>query len=785
MVYEVRMSVKQLVEFVLRCGSIDNRFSGFDRALEGARIHRRIQKAGGDNYSAEVSLSLQREYMGITYIIDGRADGIINDETGITIDEIKTTAVPLYLIEDDFNTLHWAQAMCYGLFYCIKNNIDKITIQLTYFNIESEAIKRFTHEMTVDELNEFYDSLLLKYKTWADFEVYWRDTRNTSIKELKFPFENYRKGQRPLAAAVYKSIDGGQKLYCQAPTGTGKTISTLFPSIKAIGENKAEKIFYLTAKTITRTAAENSLLLMRKKGLKLKSVTLTAKDKICFLDERNCNPNYCKYANGHYDRVNNSIEYAIKNFDNMDKSTIEECAEKYMVCPFELSLDLSLWCDCVICDYNYLFDPQVYLRRFFTDNNNEFVFLIDEAHNLVDRSHEMFSAGLLKSKFLELKKAVGKNDTKLYNNISKINSELIKLKKLCTEDNYFISKENIEDFNKILYKFTSCCEEWLEINQSSENQPMLLQLYFDTLSYLKISEVYDSRYTTYVTTSGSEVYIKLFCLDPSFLLSEAMKRGKSTILFSATLTPLNYFLSVLGGDDNSKKLLLPSPFDTENMGLIIADYISTKYKNRENSIEPIADILFKTISGKKGNYMVYFPSYKYMNEVYEVFTNKYTDIETLLQLNKMQEAEREKFLLMFDSDNKETLLGFCVLGGLYSEGIDLKGERLIGTIIIGVGLPQLSVEQNIIKDYYDSIDYSGYEYAYTYPGMNKVLQASGRVIRSENDKGIIVLVDDRFLSTTYKNLYPQHWLKYKTVHNETMLFKEIQSFWQKIVNSTQ
>jgi len=773
----VSISVRDLVEFLMRGGNIDNRFGGFDRALEGTRIHRRLQKAEGENYQAEVFLSLERDCGDFTLVVEGRADGILSDENGVMIDEIKSTGMPLELIDEAANPVHWAQAMCYGYIYCARNLLDSVRIRLTYYQIETDEIKRFERSMSFDELEAFMTGLIERYRRWADVQSDWTRTRDASIRELEFPYPSYRRGQRQLAVAVYKTVRDGGRLFSQAPTGIGKTISTLFPAVKAVGEGHAGKIFYLTAKTITRQVAESACEEMRDKGLRMKSVTLTAKDKICFLERRECNPEACPYAKGHYDRVNDVLYTMLQNEDVYNREVIERYAREYNVCPFELGLDLTLWSDCIIADYNYVFNPQAYLRRFFgAGRTYDYIFLIDEAHNLVDRAREMFSASLVKSDFYQIYKQLGKKD-KLRKALSRINKEMLAMRKECGDARFMKKREPYKDFYKQLLAFTSECEAWMKIHPGSPLEEQLLNLYFDVMAFIRISEFYDERYITLVETQKNDVSLRLYCLDPSYLLGERMKMGKAAALFSATLTPLDYFVSVLGGDEEAKRLELPSPFPRENLCLVINDRISTKYKDRENSLLPVAEMIAQTAGVKKGNYIAYFPSYAYMKAVYGVFCESYPNIRTTVQQSDMDESERESFLMQFDGDNEETLVGFCVLGGIYAEGIDLTGDRLIGTIIVGVGLPQINTVQDILREYYDGVNGKGFAYAYRYPGMNKVLQAAGRVIRGETDRGIVVLIDDRFTSPQYLALLPEHWRGFKRVSDSGELCRCLNTFW--------
>lgn len=775
----IKISVRNLVELVLRSGDIDNRLVSSNRLVDGTRIHQRVQKESGEKYKKEVFLSFDYNINDLVIKVEGRADGIITEEEGTVIDEIKSVSRPLEHIDEDFSLLHWAQVKCYAFIYAAQNELEEIGIQLTYFQIDTEEIKRIKKSITLDELKVFMSELMDKYLVWAGMQDSWNAMRDCSVMNLKFPFECYRKGQRELAVAVYKTIVQEKKLFVQAPTGIGKTISTLFPAVKAVGEQHISKIFYLTAKTITRQVAEEAFEKMRGSGLKFRSITLTAKDKICFSQEGICNPDHCEYAKGHYNRVNAAILDLLGNSEYLSRDTIEEYAVKHTVCPFEFSLDLSLWSDCIICDYNYVFDPRVYLKRFFLNAAGDYAFLVDEAHNLVDRAREMFSAQIDKSSYLEAKKLMKQKQPKIYRHLNKINAYMVGLRKQCSDDGFMIVKEELKDLYKLLHNFIYESEEWILSNQymNIEGFDQILEVYFNTISFLKIAEFFDDRYVTFIETKGSEVRIKLFCIDPSYLLADAVKRGKTAIFFSATLTPLNYFMEILGGDTGDYNINLQSPFDNTNLCVLIYDNLSTKFRHRENSYGKIAEIIKCAVDQRNGNYLVYFPSYKYMNEVYTCFIEKYPEIETMLQKAAMTEEERECFIDSFKPDTVRNFVCFGVLGGIFSEGIDLKGDRLIGAIIVSVGLPQVSTEQDIIMNYFQVKNGMGYENAYMYPGMNKVLQASGRVIRSETDKGMVLLIDERFSKSDYKRLFPKHWEHNIRVKNPKELEFRLNNFW--------
>jgi DNA excision repair protein ERCC-2 len=792
---KIKISVRNLVEFVLRSGDLDLRFMGSSRAVEGTRIHQLLQKRNieeGQNYLPEVSLVYNFQYKDFEIVLEGRADGIIvPDKTKVseslfeiddkvTIDEIKSTSRALEEIDEDYNELHWAQAKCYAYIYSKQNGLEDIDVQLTYYQIDTEQIKKLRKSFKAEELSVFIYDLIEKYYIWADYTKEWSIKRNNSIKTLNFPFEGYRKGQRELAVAVYKTISEEKKLFTQAPTGIGKTISTLFPAIKAIGEERISKIFYLTAKTITRAVAEEAIVKLREKNddFQLKSITLTAKDKICFNPGVGCNPEQCKYAKGHFDRVNTALMDILSNENNLTRDVIESYAKKYEICPFEYSLDLAIWADCVICDYNYAFDPRVYLKRFFSDGTGDYVFLVDEAHNLVDRAREMFSSQLNKKSFLDLKKLMKEKHLNISRALGKLNSYMIDIRKTC-EDDRIVMKDEPKDIYPLLRKLVKESEEWLLKNDKSEGHEELLQLYFDALAFIKISELYDERYVTYAEEQNKDLVLKLFCLDPSYLLSEAIKRSKATIFFSATLAPINYYKEILGGSEEDYVLRLNSPFDREKLCLMIGEDISTKYRYRENSYDYIVSYINLVFSERKGNYLIFFPSYKYMNEVYTRFTDKYPEVNVMLQGNSMNEEEREDYLKCFKAEEDSELLGFAVLGGIFSEGIDLKGNRLIGAIIVGVGLPQICLERDIIKEYFQKKNKQGYEYSYMYPGMNKVLQAAGRVIRSEEDRGIVLLLDERFSSSIYQNIFPREWFPNIKIRNLKEVNYVLKGFWER------
>lgn len=774
----IKISIRNLVEFIMRHGSIDNRYTSSIKAIEGIRGHQRVQKSYGDNYTAEVPLKYKLTYEDLEIIVEGRADGILIEDDKTIIDEIKTTTKDLLLIDENTNPLHWAQAKCYGYIYSMQNELENIDIQITYYNIDTKSTRILRQSYTLKDLEEFFFWLIDEYKSWAQLENDWVNKRNKSIKELKFPFENYRPGQRELAVRVYKSIIDSKKCFAQAPTGTGKTISTLFPAIKAMGENETSKIFYLTAKTITREVAQNTISLMRKKDLNLKSVTITAKEKICKMEEVNCNPEYCPYANGYFDRINNSLKDILAKYNDYSKENIEKISEEYMLCPFELSLDLTNLSDVIICDYNYVFDPRVYLKRFFDTKTTDYTFLIDEAHNLVDRAREMYSATLNEEKFIKVKKLISKKDKRITRVIKEIQSYFEdKLEDLTTVDeNDLVESEAPLELCEILSSFIKFVDEYLA--RTNEENEELMDLYFDVYSFLSISDFYDKNYTTIYTKTFNGMTIKIYCVNPQKVIEEKMKKAKSNIIFSATLIPMDYFMKMYSYDEEDFIINLKSPFDVNNRLLMIGDNVATTYNKRFETSEDIASYIANCVQAKKGNYMVFFPSYKYMELVFDKMKENYPNINTSIQESNMSEEEKEEFLSMFDEDNKETHVGFCVLGGHFSEGIDLTNDKLIGVIIVGVGMPQIGIERDIIKEHMKDSN-KGFDYAYVYPGMIKVLQAAGRCIRTDDDKGVILLLDNRYSQRRYQSLFPYEWYPNFRVRKSDDVKILCEKFWSK------
>lgn len=793
----IKISVRNLVEFILREGDIDNRRgkgSSPEAMQEGSRIHRKIQRRMGANYHAEVPLKFIVTEEDYDLAIEGRADGIliegpdeltaadnfqhleVTEEMSVTIDEIKGVYMKLDLLQEPIG-VHKAQAMCYAFIYATQHHLSRIKVQMTYCNLDTEEMKYFHDSFEYADLEAWFQKLMAEYKKWADFQHSWRILRQQSIKKLPFPFE-YRKGQKELAAGVYRTINRKKNLFIQAPTGVGKTITTIYPSVKAVGEGLGDKIFYLTAKTITGTVARETFELLRKNGYQAKVISLTAKEKLCKCEEMDCNPVHCPYAKGHYDRVNDAVYDLLCKEDIFTREILLEQADKFMVCPFELCLDVATWVDDIICDYNYVFDPNVYLKRFFQEGvKGDYIFLVDEAHNLVERSREMYSAQIYKEDFLAVKKLVKHYESRLEKDFDKCNKILLEYKRECEK---YVCYDNIGNFIFAAMNLAANLDEFLQKTPEFADRKEVTDFYLNLRNFINIYELVDEHYVIYSEhESDGRFKLKLYCVDPSLNLQNCIKKGNATIFFSATLLPIQYYKNLLSTEKENYAVYAETAFSPEQRLLIFGNDVSSKYTRRnEREYKKIASYISKTANAKKGNYMVFFPSYKMMEDVYDTFCFENEDkIDCTIQQSGMKEEEREAFLEEFTKEREKSFVAFCVMGGIFGEGIDLKQEQLIGAMIVGTGIPQISNEREILMNYYEKKSGNGFDYAYRYPGMNKVLQAAGRVIRTVDDIGVIELLDERFLQSDYRGLFPREWDE-RTICNLDSLEGHLNAFWR-------
>jgi DNA excision repair protein ERCC-2 len=827
------VQVRELVEFALRQGDLGGArdFVGPNRALAGTRGHQRLQRSRPAGYQKELRLSHEIETADFILRIQGRIDGLLVNAEEVLLEEIKTVQGGWDRVADP---LHWAQAKIYGFVYSQDNALEQITIQLTYLDLDTGELTEFRNHFTLAELSAFFEQTTAIYLDWLRAYHHWCQQRDESIRALAFPFARYRPGQRPLAVAAYRVLARGGRLFLEAPTGIGKTISVLFPAVKALGEGKLERIFYLTARTVGRAVAEKACADLRQAGLHLRTLTLTAKQKLCVQEGQPCDPLTCPFARGYYDRRRPAMCAALER-EEITRPVLEAVSREHQVCPFELSLDLSTWVDVVVCDYNYVFDPKVYLRRHFAEEPGDYAFLVDEAHNLVDRAREMFSADLETQEIQDVRRALKQAVPRCAKALTRLTAALRKLARPAilpsepsAELDLFPSQSRAgvssdvcprtpslspsegervparagegssarplsfrapgslgepqasrafpEDLLLPLDDALKQAETWLARNQPAEFRESLLELYFRLYSFRRTAELYDERFVTIIEYDRS-VRIRLFCLDPSFLLRQALARGKAAVFFSATLTPIDYYRALLGGSPEDPLLQLPSPFPPEHLAVLVQDRIRTHFKARADSLLDVVQAIASLVEGRAGNYLVYLPSYQYLTAVQEQFHALHPAVPILVQRSGMSEPEREAFLAAFAVEHGETLVGFAVMGGMFGEGIDLVGDRLIGAIIVGVGLPQLCVERDLIRDYFQEQTGAGFDYAYTFPGMNRVLQAIGRVIRSETDRGVVLLIDARFAEQRYRQLFPAWWQPVRA-RNTAEIRNALAEFWQ-------
>ena len=778
----VRISVRNLVEFILRNGDLVSGSGTSDKEamLKGSRLHRKIQKQMGSHYQPEVSLKKDTEYDDLILRVEGRADGIFLQDEQFCIDEIKGVYKKLELMEEPV-LVHRAQALCYAWIYLDAHDLEKIDIQMTYAHLDTEVIKRFRETLTRAELKQWYEELTDSYHKWLAYQIEWRKKRNESMENLEFPFA-YRKGQREMVSGIYHAISKKEQIFIQAPTGVGKTMSAVFPAVRAIGQGMAETVFYLTARTITRTVAQDAFEILRDRGLLFKVITITAKEKLCFCDKPECDPEKCPYAKGHYDRINDAVYELWTTEQSFDRETLLRHAQKWQVCPFEMSLDLAIWMDGVICDYNYVFDPNVCLKRFFGENvSGNYLFLIDEAHNLVDRGREMYSASICLNDVIETRKFVKPYSQKLWKKLGKVKKQMEELRQNCGE---WKVEENAGVLPISLLSVQGELDQFLEESPAQEVVDGILDFYFEVRDFLNISELVDDNYVVYTAfDENGRFYMKLFCVNPAENLQKCLDKGNSAVFFSATLLPIQYYKRLLSTEKDNYAVYIDSSFDTKKRLLMNGVDVSTRYTMRSREMyQRYATYIFRVVKAKMGNYLIFFPSYRFMEDVYQEFTQLLAsdeeEMELVIQQKHMDEEERENFLRAFEMGREKSLIGFGVLGGIFSEGIDLTNEKLIGTLIIGTGLPQVCNEREILKSYFDQKGLYGFDYAYRYPGMNKVLQAAGRVIRTEDDRGVILLLDERFQREKGKEIFPKEWADCERCRLD-IVEEKIRLFWEK------
>lgn len=773
----IELSVHQLVDFLLRSGDIDNRVFNRSSQTEGSRLHQVYQSSQGKNYISEYALKQIFLINDIEITLQGRADGIIKkSKTEYIIDEIKTTVIELEDFREENLEWHLGQAKCYAYMFAHALGLDSIGVRLTYIKQGKNSKKLIdNYQYLTSELERDIYGYLENYLEFYNVIMRLNEQRNASIKDLKFPFKEYRRGQKELSKYVYSVAKNKGKLFIEAPTGIGKTMSTIFPYIKYLQEDEQSKIFYLTAKATGKENAHKALEILKEHNLSISDIVITSKEKICFCKGKSCNPDECPFTKGYYNKIRDVLKESIIRYDDFDYETICHIANKYNVCPFELELDLSLFCDVIICDYNYVFDPISYMKRYFDEDASHYLVLVDEAHNLVDRSKSMYSAVLSREMYEKAKHGQKGVANK------KIKNALARIRKIFEsyEQNYEVGQTKILDFTEDTYKelnhFTTVYQE-VSKEFHKDISKELTDFYIEVNQFSKISELLSERFLLYVDKIDENISLVIYCLDASRFLNATSARVNSTVYFSATLSPINYYIDVLGGSlDKDPSLILESPFPKENLKLIIAPKVSTRYKNRDKSYHEVAKYLQNFVASKVGNYFIYLPSYEYLDHILPLLDFG-EDTDLFIQKKEMTEVEKNEFISHFQEENSRTVVGLAIIGGAFGEGIDLAGDSLIGVAIVGIGLPRINYESDNVAEYYTANEVNGFSYAYTYPGMNKVMQAVGRLIRTENDRGAALLIDERYMWNDYRSLFKKEWSHYTVVMNPEELTEELQSF---------
>ncbi len=680
--------------------------------------------------------------------------------------------------------------------YMCDRKFEKANLNLTYINPESGA-KFDTHEViTKDKAEKFFNKCKEKVTKFALPEIERVTLRAPSMASLKFPFKDIREGQREFVRSTYRTIARGGRLFATAPTGTGKTVSVLYPALKAMGDGRCDKVFYLTPKTTTAVSAADCLKELCENGANLRAVIITAKEKICFASM------VCKDGKNLCEALKcNRISEAVLELYKMQLSVVNNekirtLSLKYNICPYELSLAYSELCDVVICDFNYLFDPAVYIRRFFTEGGR-FAILIDEAHNLADRAREMYSASLTEEELVSpaLSSLLGEHSA-----TKKLSRELsgrffdtlypfVKEDTVLDDAGNKIARTHVSEIPSALYplfeELIGTVEDEIYRSFSAKDEDrderlkFLRSYLYKIKKYYSVMSEFDGRYEMFIFFDNDRISTKLFCIDPSRDIGKRLDKCSSAVFFSATLSPLYYYKSVLGGDGSADTLEVDSPFDPARLSVSVMDKISTRYSEREDTVLGVLRVVAATISAKRGNYMIFTPSFEYAENLSKIWRAKYPKLRTLTQKRNMTKKEKDDFLAEFSKEDKSYLVAFCVMGGIYAEGIDLAGDKLIGAVIVGIGMPSLSYEREAISAYYDEKFEEGKQFAYIYPGMNRVLQAGGRVIRREDDKGVVVLIDDRFADPIYKKTVPKLWNGMKFISDAKELKTELDEFWKE------
>ena len=769
-----KIAIRELAYFICQSGSLTKEFFSNSDMLRGQKAHDYLQGKYNDDSLAEVYIKQEINYLDNNYLLHGFIDGIINDNGEIILEEIKSTTKELDEIDIEYHKEHMAQLKIYGYLFALQNNLEKVHLRLTYISVVDYETKSFDSFEDIDNLEEFTLNTLEEYLKFISLLDDAKENKNKTIETIKFPFKEMRQGQKDLMKACYKAAEDNEILYVIAPTGIGKTMATLFSTLKALKPN--EKLFYLTAKGSGKNAPMNAISLLSKNGLKIKSIDITAKQKICNLGSKSCDPENCPFAKGYFDRLRVATMDAIKNYDVYDRKTLTEISNKHKICAFEFSIYLSYYCDIVIADYNYMFDPVARLTAYDGDTYNLRV-LVDEAHNLISRSKEMFSCYIEEEDIKGIRKGLTGLKPSIRSDCNLALEIFNKYKDEIKEGAIYCEANPNLDLNVALRKILNKMDDIFEKNENKiKNKDELLDYYYKVLSFINTADLYSEAHRHLARIDNDSVSVEYYCLDASsFILETIRNYVKSIVFFSATLYPIEYHANLLTKGEG-KYLELKSPFDPNNLDLIINNSVSTKYKDRSQSIDSIVEAIEILTKTKEGNHIVFFPSYQYLQMVLDSLDD--IDSEIIVQKNNLTDDEKDEIINKFNDHNKNKL-GLFVMGGAFSEGVDLIGDSLSGVIIVGVGLPMICDENNILKEYFEEIFNEGFDYAYTYPGFTKVIQAVGRLIRTDTDRGAAILIDTRFTYSKYLSLMPPHWTNKKIINSSYQLKKELEEFYKK------
>lgn len=774
---QIELSVHELVDFVLRKGDIDSRSFNSMTMQEGTRIHNIYQSKQGSNYLKEYPLKGIFSYEDSLVYLSGRSDGIILEEVPI-IEEIKSTNCDLNSFFKENEEWHLGQAICYGYLYAIEKGLDKVKIRLTYISQVNNDILKKNYCYKTDELLTKIHQYFDVYFQFARIIETRKNRRNESLSELRFPFSNAREGQMELIDFTKQAIESADSRFAEASTGIGKTMATIFSTLSYLKEDKLDKVFYLCPKNTNFDNAAKALEILNKEGYLLSYTEIRARSKMCpYKLEKTCNPDDCPLTVGYYSKLKDVLKDCLVHENLLNSEIIDKYAKKYDVCPFELSLDFSVYTDFVVCDYNYAFHPISYLRRFFEvpDKTYRIFALVDEAHNLIDRARDMFTVTFSEEDYKNLKKELkGYRNPEINKILRKINQDLRLFKQFEFNDQPIILEQLDSKFIQHITKLRS------EINVLETDNPKLKlkkgkDFLIDLYKFIVINDLLNDGFKIILDNKYDNLTIKLFCIDPSSFINKSLFHFLGTLFFSATLTPIDYFQKVNLNRDGFKTISLPSPFNPNNFFLIINDNISIKYKDRDKTLEEVVKEINIFVSKKVGNYLIFVPSFEYSRKIEKYFIN---DNRFVFQTATMTNKDKDDFLANFKENPQESRIGVCVISGSFAESIDLTGDRLIGVVIVGVGLPQVNFENNLVKDFYIQKEMNGYEFAYMNPGINKVLQALGRVIRTQNDKGSALIIDSRYAQSHYFSILKDRYKNYTKIKDSNGLIKALNSFYK-------